>query len=140
MELFLEQCKEKISIFLDSYLAEQQTTLRTVNGLADDTFDRLRAFVNKGKMVRGGLVFTAYSLAGKKPDETCLKLAVAMELIHTSLLIHDDIMDRDTMRRGEPTLFRQYQLWSRKQGSSDSDHLTGCRGVCLGQSALLQKQ
>jgi geranylgeranyl diphosphate synthase type I len=41
-------------------------------------------------------------------------------------------MDRDTMRRGEPTLFRQYQLWSRKQGSSDSDHLGESLGICAG--------
>ena len=37
-----------------------------------------------------------------------LKTAAAVELIHTFSLIHDDIMDKDDMRRGEPSVHVLY--------------------------------
>ena len=38
-------------------------------------------------------------------DEAALPLACAIEMIHTSSLIHDDLpcMDDDDLRRGKPT-------------------------------------
>ncbi|MDP3486167.1 MAG: short chain isoprenyl diphosphate synthase IdsA, partial [Methanobacteriaceae archaeon] len=41
-------------------------------------------------------------------SEYALKTAAAIELIHTFSLIHDDIMDKDEMRRGEPSV---HVLW-----------------------------
>ncbi len=35
---------------------------------------------------------------------SCLDAAVAVELLHTFTLVHDDIMDRDGLRRGRPTV------------------------------------
>ena len=40
----------------------------------------------------------------KKPFE----LAVAIELIHMSSLVHDDIIDRASLRRGQPTIHKQH--------------------------------
>jgi geranylgeranyl diphosphate synthase type I len=40
--------------------------------------------------------------------EEALKTAAAVELIHTFSLIHDDIMDKDEMRRGKPSV---HVLW-----------------------------
>ena len=40
--------------------------------------------------------------------EVALKTAAAVELIHTFSLIHDDIMDKDEMRRGKPSV---HVLW-----------------------------
>jgi geranylgeranyl diphosphate synthase type I len=40
--------------------------------------------------------------------EEALKTAAAVELIHTFSLIHDDIMDKDDMRRGEPSVHVLY--------------------------------
>jgi geranylgeranyl diphosphate synthase, type II len=47
------------------------------------------------------LVVTAY----EKPSDSCLAFALAVEMIHTYSLIHDDLpcMDNDDMRRGRPT-------------------------------------
>ena len=32
-----------------------------------------------------------------------------MELVHTALLMHDDFMDRDSVRRGGPTTQKYYE-------------------------------
>jgi len=40
--------------------------------------------------------------------ENAIKTAVAVELIHTFTLIHDDIMDRDDLRRGIPSVHKEF--------------------------------
>ncbi|GAB4310589.1 MAG: short chain isoprenyl diphosphate synthase IdsA [Methanobacteriaceae archaeon] len=60
-----------------------------------------------GKKLRPSLVVLSCEAVGGKP-ENALKTAAAMELIHTFSLIHDDIMDKDELRRGEPSV---HVLW-----------------------------
>ncbi len=60
-----------------------------------------------GKKIRPSLAVLSCEAVGGKP-EYALKTAAAIELIHTFSLIHDDIMDADDMRRGEPSV---HVLW-----------------------------
>jgi geranylgeranyl pyrophosphate synthase len=41
---------------------------------------------------------------GKWPDERVIALAAAVEMLHTSTLVHDDVIDGALLRRGAPTL------------------------------------
>ena len=62
-----------------------------------------------GKRIRPLLVYAAGESLGL--DEATLDApAAAIELIHTFSLVHDDLpaMDDDELRRGKPTLHRQY--------------------------------
>ncbi|HEV8578875.1 MAG TPA: polyprenyl synthetase family protein [Thermoanaerobaculia bacterium] len=68
-----------------------------------------RLAVHGGKRLRPALVFYTYHACGGTTDEEALPLALATELLHTYLLIHDDIMDHAEVRRGQPAahaLFR----------------------------------
>jgi len=56
-----------------------------------------------GKMMRSSLCLaTAGAFGGRREDALCS--AVAIELLHNALLIHDDIEDESEERRGRPTL------------------------------------
>ncbi|MGB4589352.1 MAG: polyprenyl synthetase family protein [Clostridiaceae bacterium] len=57
-----------------------------------------------GKRLRPSLVFLSSEIFGGTRAET-LPMALAMEMIHTYSLIHDDLpaMDNDVLRRGKPT-------------------------------------
>ncbi len=57
-----------------------------------------------GKRVRPYLVLESSRIFGV-PEEDGLALAVALEMVHTASLIHDDLpcMDDDVLRRGKPT-------------------------------------
>lgn len=57
-----------------------------------------------GKRVRPVLVLAFCAACGGEP-ETALPAAIAVEMLHTYSLIHDDLpcMDNDTLRRGKPT-------------------------------------
>ncbi len=58
-----------------------------------------------GKRLRPGLALAAAEAVGAAPEEA-LPLAVAVELVHTWSLVHDDLpcMDDDDERRGRPTV------------------------------------
>lgn len=57
-----------------------------------------------GKRFRPALVVTAYQALGGTRDEDVVLVATAFELLHTAFLLHDDVIDGDTVRRGRPNL------------------------------------
>ena len=65
-----------------------------------------------GKRVRPLIMFETYRLfAGEAADiKNIAPFMSAMEMIHSSSLIHDDLpcMDNDTLRRGKPTTWVSY--------------------------------
>ena len=62
-----------------------------------------------GKRLRPILAIAAFEACGGTGEEI-YKAAIALELIHTYSLIHDDLpcMDDDDLRRGKPTLHKKY--------------------------------
>jgi octaprenyl-diphosphate synthase len=52
-----------------------------------------------GKRLRPLLTVAAARMAGAR-DDGCLKLAAAVEFIHTATLLHDDVVDSSELRRG----------------------------------------
>lgn len=62
-----------------------------------------------GKRVRPVLCLAACEAVGGKIEDG-LPTAVAMEMIHTMSLIHDDLpaMDDDDFRRGKPTCHKKF--------------------------------
>ncbi|MER6125493.1 polyprenyl synthetase family protein [Streptomyces sp. NPDC001795] len=61
----------------------------------------------QGKGVRQALAVLGAELTGASA-EAGIPAAVAVELVHTFSLLHDDIMDGDALRRGRPALWKAY--------------------------------
>ncbi len=72
--------------------------------------------VHGGKRVRPALVYHAYRACGGTTDNEVLPLALATELLHTYLLIHDDIMDHAEVRRGQPAAHVRFRNAHRQRG------------------------
>ncbi len=104
----LQPYKKEVDEFLVSFLASKQKEFAKVNAWGPDALGKIRRIVSEGKTIRGGLVLLLHELLGGKAKKDALRVAASYELIQTALVIHDDIMDRDTMRRGKPTLHVQY--------------------------------
>lgn len=67
------------------------------------------AVLSKGKRFRPVLVIlSAQSVGGKRSK--VMPLALAFELIHTATLVHDDIIDQDEVRRGQPSLYKKWSI------------------------------
>lgn len=62
-----------------------------------------------GKRLRAMLAILGYELNGKKVNDEVIKAAAAMEIFHLGLLIQDDFMDKDLVRRGVPTIIARYE-------------------------------
>jgi geranylgeranyl diphosphate synthase type I len=61
-----------------------------------------------GKRLRPAVLLLSADAVKKGRSDELLPAALALELIHTFTLIHDDIMDSDRERRGVPTV---HTLW-----------------------------
>jgi geranylgeranyl diphosphate synthase, type I len=93
----------KYSVGVDK---EIERTLNTIDpeSLHDASKHLIKA---GGKKIRPCLVLlSAEAVGGRK--EGAYKTAAAVELIHTFSLIHDDIMDKDEIRRGMPAVHTKW--------------------------------
>ena len=106
-----------------------------VNRWSGDVPQRLMEYTARGKMIRGALVVLGSELFGVARSETTVQVASAMELIQSFLLAHDDIMDRDEVRRGGPSLHRQYAVLASTENMTDSAHFGESMGICVGDIA-----
>ena len=85
--------------------------------LASDVCSYLKE--GRGKRIRPTVLFlAARSLGGSKDD--LVTSGMAIELIHTATLIHDDILDGHDFRRNRPTV---YARWGTKTATIIGDFL-----------------
>lgn len=72
-------------------------------------YDPLRYMIGiGGKRIRPALCLLSYSLFRQDFTEEILSPAASLEVFHTFTLIHDDIMDRSPLRRGEQTVWKKW--------------------------------
>ncbi len=63
-----------------------------------------------GKRVRPAMALLIFKACGGDVVVDMIDVAVALELIHSATLLHDDIIDGGKTRRGRPSAFSQYGL------------------------------
>ncbi len=73
----------------------------------------------EGKYIRPLLLLTFYRLMGQR-GEAGIQAALAVEYIHAASLIHDDIIDEASLRRGRTTAHKK---WSIKEALLAGDFL-----------------
>lgn len=62
-----------------------------------------------GKRLRGALVIEGYRMSGGTNEAMIIQAARAIEMIHASMLVIDDVQDRSELRRGGPTAHVQLE-------------------------------
>jgi octaprenyl-diphosphate synthase len=80
--------------------------------LADEVHESIRPLVQYsalegGKLLRPTLLLLSGGAFGAIGPEH-LRVAVALETVHNATLLHDDVLDRGTLRRGVPTVNRRW--------------------------------
>jgi geranylgeranyl diphosphate synthase type I len=100
--------------------------------MAVDMLERYKKFSHGGKKLRGALIQLGYEIAGGKKDDV-LEASTCIEIIHSFLLMHDDIMDKDFLRRGSPTIHKQYEAHKEVLANSkDTAHYGVSMGIDMG--------
>lgn len=91
---YLAPQMQQVEIMIDYYL-------RSEIGLLDATNRTLRE--RPGKMLRPMLSLLVAGACGT-PTRDSIRFAAAAELLHNATLLHDDVVDGATERRGRPTV------------------------------------
>ncbi|WP_290472340.1 polyprenyl synthetase family protein [Leifsonia sp. 71-9] len=76
-----------------------------------------RAAADGGKRMRPRFVLAALAALGGEVDAAAIDTATAFELLHTAFLLHDDVIDGDTVRRGRPNLSGEFAADAAAQGT-----------------------
>ncbi len=104
--------KSRVDNALDHYLPANGTAQHNANHSVETTLlqQAMRyAITNGGKRVRPVLTYATGTALGI-PLEKLDVAACSVEMMHAYSLVHDDLpaMDDDDLRRGQPTLHRQF--------------------------------
>jgi len=102
--------RRRIDVRLAEVLDAEHSRWSSFDGLLDEPISRLRAFsTNGGKRLRPAFCHLGHIAAGGDPGNTgVLDAGAALELLHVFALIHDDVMDGSSLRRGEPTIHQHF--------------------------------
>ena len=101
-------------------------------------WEALEANTVGGKRFRPRMVFAAYEALGGTDSEAAACIGAAFELLHTALIVHDDVIDRDFTRRGVPNLAGVYRDRALATGAQDAaaEHRGISAAVIAGDLAL----
>jgi geranylgeranyl diphosphate synthase type II len=100
--------------------------------------DALDNAATGGKRVRPQLLTTVYEALGGTRPEVAAEVAAGVELLHTALITHDDVVDGDHVRRGRPNVAGTFAARARAGGADPqrSARYGDAAGILVGDLAL----
>ena len=98
---YLESVAKDIDLMIDRYFVNKVGELNKASA---------HLLTAGGKRLRPAVVLLAADAVNQGSSPDIMPAALALELTHTFTLIHDDIMDEDTLRRGVPTVHTQWDM------------------------------
>jgi geranylgeranyl pyrophosphate synthase len=128
----LASYKQAINADIAVYAAHARAVTREQYGAAAGQVTNafLDVLEGDGKRIRGALVMTGYEMLGGQDRQMIVRAATALEMIHTYMLIVDDIQDRSPLRRGKPAV---HTLLAKSSLAHGDSHI----GVSLALNAAL---
>ena len=128
-----------VSTALEEFVDEQAAGLVALGHDAERLVAAARKSVAGGKRFRASFCYWGYrAVRYDVPDEPALvRAAAALELLHASALVHDDLMDASDTRRGRPATHRAFETFHREQGwSGDPEQYGAAAAILLGDLLL----
>ena len=102
---YLATIKQPITSELNDYTELFDRSLSHTDGLLAQVLDHIRS--QEGKRMRPMLILLMAKNFGKISPVT-LHAAVGLELLHTASLVHDDVVDESSERRGQRSVNAEY--------------------------------
>ena len=97
----LDKIKAPVATELDQFNEAFRQTLYSNNPLLEQVVEHL--LKSSGKQLRPLLVMLSARMVGKV-NEKVTNVALALEMLHTASLVHDDVVDESDRRRGLPSV------------------------------------
>lgn len=91
-----------------------------------------------GKRLRPALLLLGHAATGADGEDAVLPAALALELLHTCALLHDDLLDDAATRRGRPTAHVTFAQRHQDAGwAGDQDRFGAAAAVLVGDLAFV---
>jgi geranylgeranyl diphosphate synthase, type I len=122
------------------FLTAERTRWSRVNEQSSGVIDAVAGLIDAGgKRLRPRFCLSGYLAAGgDQGGIAVVPAAAALELLHACALIHDDIMDESSARRGRPTVHTRYMAeHQRRQWRGDPGRFGENVGILAGDLALV---
>jgi geranylgeranyl diphosphate synthase type I len=127
----LKNFKKRLDRELMAFFEEEKKKAEKVDKTAAWLVERLAEFTLRGgKRLRPAFLFWGYKACGGKEEKELRKICLAAELTESWILILDDLMDKDKVRRGGPTVHVLFEKEAKKLGIIDRKHF-GMVGAIL---------
>lgn len=97
----LDKIKAPVAAELEQFREAFRKTLYSDNPLLEQAVEHLLKV--PGKQLRPLLVLLAARMVGEV-NEKVIRVALALEMLHTASLVHDDVVDESDRRRGLPSV------------------------------------
>ena len=129
---------EEVGAVLERLLTEVGPRAGRHGVLYARLWDELGRAVGGGKRFRGRLVVEVHDALGGPRRDAAAQVGAALELLHVGFLVHDDLIDHDTMRRGELNLAARMGLVAREAGAprAQAEELAEAAAVLAGDLAI----
>lgn len=101
LKAYAKEAKEAVRNFLEN----KKTYDKYIPGIVD----KITSYATAGKGLRGALVLAHHDIYSGNQRDKAIAAAIAVELFHSAMLMIDDIIDCDDLRRGQPTMHKQLQ-------------------------------
>src|SRR5262249_57811992 len=106
----LGHIRDQVGSTLRGFLAQQRMALLQAGAELLPGLDALEELLEAGKRLRPAFCYWGWRGAGGEDGQAILAAAAALELLHASALVHDDVMDGSDTRRGRPSLHRLFAV------------------------------
>ena len=119
----LERIRNEVGQALERFTRQQRPVLLAVGDELLPGLTAIEALLAGGKRLRPAFCYWGWRGAGGSDCPEIITAAAALELLHASALVHDDVMDGSDTRRGRPSLHRRFaarHLEAGWHGSADS--------------------
>lgn len=129
---YLKEYIKKTEPILNRIFAKKEKEAVKISPITAEMVRIYRRFMG-GKNIRGALTKLGYECFGGKNEKAILEASLMVEITHAFLLMHDDIMDQDSLRRGMATIHVQYEkLHKEKYQKGEAKHYGTCMAIDLG--------
>ncbi|GAA2225836.1 polyprenyl synthetase family protein [Herbiconiux moechotypicola] len=95
-----ERRQHQVDGVLTAFFRESHYRAKALGTPYATLWETLERNATGGKRFRPRMVMAAYEALGGEEPERAAYVGAAFELLHTALIVHDDVIDRDFMRRG----------------------------------------
>lgn len=133
----LPTVRTEVGAALARFIARQRRDLAAISQELLPCVDAIEDLLAGGKRLRAAFCYWGWRACGGVVGPEVFAAAAALELLHASALVHDDVMDASDTRRGQPSVHRRFAARHVAAGWNGSADAFGAGAAILVGDLLL---